>query len=107
MEKSHVNDAFVIAWRINQSRSKPYKLTQTRRNNRSIQTNRKGFKPAIRRQMYKLHPNDLVRYLKTLYKVKGVNSYGKYVILVDKVRKLVDINVKKVELVKHGKGIQF
>jgi len=57
--------------------------------------------------MYKLHPNDLVRYLKTLYKVKGVNSYGKYVILVDKVRKLVDINVKKVELVKHGKGIQF
>ncbi len=107
MEKSHVNDAFVIAGGTTQSRSKPYRLTQTRRNNRSIQTNRRGYKPSIRRQMYRLHPNDLVRYIKTLYNVKGVHSYGKYVILVDKVGKLIDINVKKVELVKYGKGIQF
>ncbi|GCC10903.1 CRISPR-associated endonuclease Cas9 [archaeon] len=107
MEESHINDAFVIAGGTNQSRTKPYKLTQTRRNNRRLQNNRKGFKPAIRRQMYKLHPNNLVKYLKNLYKVKGVHSYGKYVILVDKVGELVDINVKKVELVKHGKGIQF
>ena len=107
MEKSHVNDAFVIAGGINQSRSRPYKLPQTRRNNRRLQTNRKGFKPAIRRQRYKLQPNDLAKYIKTLYKVKGIHCYGKYVILVDKVEKLVDINVKIVELVKHGKGIQF
>ncbi len=107
LEKSHVNDAFVIAGGTTQNRTKAYKLTQTRRNNRSIQTNRKGFKPSIRKQRYKLQPNDLVKYLKILYKVKGIHSYGKYVILVDKVGKLVDINVKILELVKHGKGIQF
>ncbi|GBE54821.1 CRISPR-associated endonuclease Cas9 [archaeon BMS3Bbin15] len=107
MEKSHVNDAFVIAGGTTQSRSKPYKLTQTRRNNRSIQTNRKGFKPSIRKQRYKLQPHDLVKYIEFLCKVKGVHSYGKYIILVDKVGKLFDINVKKVELVKYGKGIQF
>jgi len=55
----------------------------------------------------RIQPNDLVKYLKTVHKVKGIHSYGKYVILVDKVGKFVDINVKKVELVKHGKGIQF
>jgi len=107
MEKSHVNDAFVIAGGTTQSRSKPYKLTQTRRNNRSIQTNRKGHKPSVRRKRYRLQPNDLVKYIKTIYKVKGVHSYGKYVMLVDKIGKLFDINIKKVELVKYGKGIQF
>ncbi len=107
MEKSHVNDAFVIAGGTTQNRSKPYELTQTRRNNRSIQTNRKGFKPSIRRQRYKLQPNDLIKHIKSLYKVKGVYSYGKYVILVNKIGKKFDINVKKVELVKYGKGIQF
>ncbi|GBE55506.1 CRISPR-associated endonuclease Cas9 [archaeon BMS3Bbin15] len=107
IEKSHVNDAFVIAGGTTQNRAKSYELTQTRRNNRSIQTNRKGFKPAIRRQRYKLQPNDLVKYIKSLYKVKGVHSYGKYAIVVDKISKLFDINIKKIELVKYGKGIQF
>ena len=107
MEKSHANDAFVIAGGTTQSRSKPYKLTQTRRNNRSLQLNRKGFKPSIRRQRYKLQPNDLVKYIKSLCKVKGVHSYGKSVILKDKIGKSFDINVKNVELVKYGKGIQF
>ncbi|GBE55301.1 hypothetical protein BMS3Bbin15_01474 [archaeon BMS3Bbin15] len=81
--------------------------TQTRRNNRSIQTNRVGFKPSIRRQRYELQPNDLVRYLKSIFRVKGVHCYGKYVIIKDKIGKTFDINVKKVELVKYGKGIQF
>ncbi|GBE55349.1 hypothetical protein BMS3Bbin15_01522 [archaeon BMS3Bbin15] len=107
MEKSHINDAFVIAGGTTQSRSKPYKVTQTRRNNRSIQTNRKGFKPSIRKQRYKLQPNDLVKYIKSLCKVKGVHNYGEYVIVEGKIGKIFDINVKKVELLKYGKGIQF
>jgi len=49
----------------------------------------------------------IVKHIKSLYKVKGVHSYGKYVILINKVGKRFDINVKKVELVKYGKGIQF
>ncbi|GBE54429.1 MAG TPA: hypothetical protein ENH28_04815 [Euryarchaeota archaeon] len=107
MEKSHVYDAFVIAGGTTQSRSKPYKLTQTRRNNRSVQTNRKGHKPSVRRNRYRLQPNDLVKYIKSLCKVKCVHSYGKYVILVNKTGKTFDINIKKVEMVKYGKGIQF
>lgn len=75
--KSHANDAFVIAGGSDQKRSKPQQLTQTRRNNRRIQTNRKGYKPSIRRKRYKLQPNDLVRYKGLLCRVKGVFSYGK------------------------------
>ncbi|GCC11301.1 CRISPR-associated endonuclease Cas9 [archaeon] len=47
LEKSHVNDAFVIAGGTTQSRTIPYMATQTRRNNRRIQTNRKEYKPSI------------------------------------------------------------
>jgi len=37
MEKSHINDAFVIAGGMEQSRSKPYSIIQHRRHNRSLQ----------------------------------------------------------------------
>jgi 5-methylcytosine-specific restriction endonuclease McrA len=50
LEKSHINDAFVIAGGTTQERCRPYEVIQVRRNNRSIQTNRKGFTPSIRRQ---------------------------------------------------------
>ncbi|GBE54946.1 CRISPR-associated endonuclease Cas9 [archaeon BMS3Bbin15] len=109
MEKSHVNDAFVIAGGTTQSRTIPYMATQTRRNNRSIQTNRKGYKPSIRKQRYKLQPGDLVKYIKSLFRVKGVFNYGKWVRLISltKANKIINVNIKKVELVKYGKGIQF
>ncbi|HDL15356.1 MAG TPA: hypothetical protein ENH28_04285 [Euryarchaeota archaeon] len=109
LEKSHINDAFVIAGGTTQSRTIPYMTTQTRRNNRSIQTNRKGYKPSIRKQRYKLQPGDLVKYIKSLFRVKGVFSYGKWVRLISltKANKIINVNIKKVELVKYGKGIQF
>ena len=106
MEKSHVNDVFVIANGTNQERSRSYELTQTRRNNRSIQTNRKGFKPSIRRQRYKLQHNDLVKYKGLTCRVKGVFNYGKWVRLVTKTGKYINSNIKSVELVRYGKGIQ-
>lgn len=39
--------------------------------------------------------------------MKGVHSYGKYVILADKLGRFFDINVKTVELAKYEKGTQF
>jgi len=107
LEKSHINDAFVIAGGNNQERSKPQQLTQTRRNNRSIQTNRKGYKPSIRRQRYKLQPNDLVKHNGFLCRVKGVFSYGKWVRIVTKVGEAINTNIKNVEVLKYGKGIQW
>ena len=114
LEKSHANDAFVIAGGDIQRRAKPLKIVQVRRNNRSIQTNRKGFKPSIRRQRYKLQPHDLVRYNGNLYTVKGVFNYGAWVRLTaaknpidSKTGKTINKAIKKVTLVKYGKGLNF
>ena len=103
--KSHINDAFIIASGTTQERCKPHIVKQVRRNNRSVQTNRKGFKPSIRRQRYNLQPNDLVRYDEGEYKVKGVFNYGKWVRLVDSIGSIINSNVKNVELICYGKGI--
>jgi hypothetical protein len=107
LPKSHANDAFVIAGRDGQYRSEECDATQTRRNNRSIQMNRRGYGPSIRRQRYKLQPNDLIRCKGMLCRVKGVFNYGKWVRLVDSVGNTINSNIKNVELIKHGKGIQF
>jgi 5-methylcytosine-specific restriction endonuclease McrA len=109
IEKSHANDAFVIAGGTCQDRVRPYQGEQTRRNNRALQTNRDGYKPSIRKKKYLLGPNDLV-YLKLkslICTVKGVFSYGKYVRLVDSVGSIINTNIKNVELIKYGKGLQF
>ena len=107
ISKSHSNDAFVIAGGTIQERIIPFTLTQTRRNNRSIQTNRKGYKPSIKRQRYNFQPNDLVKHNNILFRVKGVFNYGKWIRLVDSVGVIVNSNIKKVELITYGKGIQF
>jgi len=107
LEKSHINDAFVIAGGTNQERCRPYEVIQVRRNNRSLQKNRKGFKPSIRRQKYELQPHDLVIYEGKLYHVKGVFNYGTWVRLCDSHGDVVNANIKKVELVKYGKGLLF
>ncbi len=106
LAKSHINDAFVIAGGTDQKRCKPFIVEQTRRNNRSIQTNRKGFKSSIRRQRYKLQPNDMVRFNKKIYKVKGVFSYGTWVRLSDDFN-IINTNIKNVSLINYGKGLQF
>jgi len=106
LEKSHFNDAFVIAGGINQKRCEPFIVKQTRRNNRSIQTNRKGFKPSIRKQRYRFQPNDIVRFNKKIYKVKGVFNYGRYIRLSDD-SNIINTNIKNVSLINYGKGLQF
>jgi N6-L-threonylcarbamoyladenine synthase len=83
MEKSHVNDAFVIANGSNQKRTKSYLIEQKRRNNRALQTNRKGFAPSIRRTRYKMRPSDIVKINGINYNVKGVFNKGNYIRVID------------------------
>jgi len=105
LEKSHINDAFVIAGGTIQGRCKSYIVKQVRRNNRCLQKNRKGFKPSIRRQRYKLQPNDLVRCYGGEYRVKGVFGYGKQIRLINSTKEIINSNIKNVELICYGKGI--
>ena len=104
--KSHANDAFVIAGGTTQERCKPYITKQVRRNNRSLQLNRNGFKPSIRKQRYSLQPWDIVKYNNTPYRVKGVHCRGARVVISD-LAKNFSVNIKKVELICYGKGISF
>ena len=104
--KSHVNDAFVIADGTNQERCKPYITKQVRRNNRKLQLNRNGFALAIRKQHYSLQPCDIVKYNNNPYVVKGVHCRGDSIVISD-LAKNISVNIKKVELLVYGKGIQF
>jgi len=103
LDKSHVNDAFVIASGIQQERCELYSVTQVRRNNRSIQCNRKGYRPSIRRQRYKLQPNDLVKYNTGIQRIKGTSSYGREVSFKDGTRS----NIKNIKLICYGKGMCY
>lgn len=107
LEKSHINDAFCIEGTNSQERAKPFKITKTRRNNRSLQTNRKGFKPSIRRKRHHIQPNDIVKSKGSFYLVKGVFNYGDWVRLSNGLGNISNMSAKNVELVKYGKGIQF
>ena len=131
LEKTHANDAFVIAHSnsntsFDQIRSKPYQVVQNRRNNRSLQLNRKGFKPSIRKKIYKYSPGDLVKKRlsscmtawgepinkkdrKTVYTVKGVFNYGEHIRLSNLISEEEDVDMKidDVKICKYGSGLLF
>lgn len=94
LEKSHSTDAFVIGNGTIQKRCKEWDIEQKRRHNRSIQLNRKGFKPAIRTSIYKIQPKDLVKIGNIWKKTSGVHCKGKRLIVDKK-----SINIKQVESV--------
>lgn len=100
LEKSHLNDAFVIANGGYQERCLNFNIQQKHRNNRGIQLNRKGFKPAIRKQRYANQPGDLVKYNGKEYNVKGTHNKGKTVILKNLVKN-INANIKKLVEVFH------
>lgn len=79
LEKTHVNDAFVIAKGSIQERCRPYEIKQVHRNNRVLQLNRKGFKPSIKKEKSKINPGDLFWIGTKQYTCKGMFNYGKYV----------------------------
>jgi hypothetical protein len=106
LDKTHYNDAFVIANGSNQDRCNVVIARCIRRNNRQLQLNRKGFKPSIRRQRYKIQPGDIVKYKNKLYLTKGCHNKGSRAIIVFN-GKPKSVSVKQLEVKSHGKGIIF
>ena len=106
MDKSHANDAFVIAGGNEQIRASLFAVTQRRRNNRSLQINRKGFMPSIRKKRYGLQPGDIIEFRRGRYSVVGMHCYGKQAVIRNGEKKM-DVSIKKVRLVRYGKGLQF
>ena len=81
IEKTHYNDAFVIAGGGDQQRIEPVEIIQKHKNNRVLQLNRKGFAPSIRKQRYAIQPKDLV-WIEGERKVTGgVHQLGRRVIV--------------------------
>jgi 5-methylcytosine-specific restriction endonuclease McrA len=95
IEKSHVNDAFIIAGGTNQERCLPYKVEQKRINNRRLQTNRKGFAPSIRKQRHKIQNRDFVWIDSRKYVCGGTAVRGAVVYYFDGVEKKI-VSKKKV-----------
>ena len=91
LEKSHSNDAFVIAEGSNQERCLEYKIEQKKKNNRCLQLNRKGFKPSIRKQRYKFQPKDLVYIDGKWEETSGSHNKGTRILVDGK-----SISIKKV-----------
>ena len=55
---------------------------------------------SIRRQRYAIQPHDIVRYEHRLFKVKGCQHYGQYILLENK----KSVSVKKVEVIQYAGG---
>ena len=98
LEKTHYNDAFVIAGGEKQERIKPLEILQKQINNRTLQLNRKGFKPSIRKQRYPIRPKDLIWVENKVYSVLGSQNKGTY-IKVSGLKKVIPI--KKIERIYH------
>ena len=107
LDKTHYNDAFVIAGGTTQKRSNPIKANINRRNNRSLQINRKTYGVSIKKEKYPLSPGDLVKYEGDIYKVKGMFNYGSWVRMKNSEENTVNSNIKDVELLKYRKGLCF
>ena len=99
LEKTHFTDAFVIAEGTNQKRVKTIEIKQKRRNNRSLQLNRIGFAPSIRKKRYTIQPKDLVWIEGKKYVVKGSQNKGTVIAIFG--YKKSTIGLKKIEKVYH------
>ncbi len=98
LEKSHSNDAFVIAGGSFQSRCPEIHIIQKRKNNRCLQINRKGFKPSIRRKRSVYQPHDLITINGEKYNVVATHSYGRCVSVIGfENKKVLNFSTKKIE----------
>lgn len=89
LEKSHTNDAFAMIESF------------------IVKQNRKGFKPSIRGRRYEFQPGSLVRLNNKIYTTKGIFNLGKWIRLEDKQGKILNVNIKKVNLLVYQKGFAF
>jgi len=97
LPKTHYNDAFVIAGGTNQTRIRPMQIIQKRKNNRSLQKNRKGFKPSIRKNHYIFRPEDLIWINNISYIVQSVFNYGKWIRVKDKLNHILNFSTKRIQ----------
>ncbi len=105
ISKTHNNDAFVIAGGSLQKRNSiVYKIKQKRKNNRSIQTNRRGCERIIKKNRYRYSPKDLVKFRNKIYKVLGVFNLGKY-IRIRREKEIINTKIKNVKIYKYNKSM--
>jgi hypothetical protein len=106
IDKSHSNDAFVVAGGSRQDRVRVRSLSFKRKNNRSLQKNRNGYAPAIRRQRYKIQPKDIVTWLGNTYTAQGMQNKGAYLKFTDGLKSFVK-SMKHIDVVFHQKGLIY
>ncbi|MBF0443698.1 MAG: HNH endonuclease [Oligoflexales bacterium] len=105
LEKSHISDAFCIAnGNIEGTRNAVYSIFQKRKNNRSLQLNKKGQKPSIRRTRYPIQPKDKILVNGKWYVVKGMFNLGKWVRVVNPSGKDLNFKVDSVTKVFHERS---
>jgi len=104
--KKHHDDAFVIANGSSEQRIQPSLFLQKRKNNRTLQLNRKGLKPSIRRQRYKCQPKDTVQVQNKKYEVIGIFNKGQWLRVRNKTKSL-NFPIKKIEKHYYNNGWQF
>jgi len=105
LEKTHINDAFVIAEGNNQKRCKPLIIEHKRINNRILQVSRKGFKLlSIRRKRYKIQNKDFIWIDGIKYLCGGTKMNGARVYYFKGTIKQ-DISSKKIEKVYHTNSL--
>ena len=105
IEKTHENDAFIIARGTSQERCATLLITQKHRNNRSLGYQRRGYAPATRRQRYPIQPKDLVWINGKKFTAKGTNDLGKKIRLHNHIQK--NISTKKIEKTFHFGSLVF
>jgi len=98
LDKSHINDAFVIAGGTFQERIEPQNAFHKRKNNRKLQTNRKGYKRSIRKKRHKIQPYAIVRYGEKIYKALTTHGGGYTIKLIDE-SKVINRSKNKVNLI--------
>ena len=106
IEKSHSNDAFVIAGGTNQARDTERKILFKRKNNRALQKNRNGCAPSIRKQRYKIQPRDLIAWDGSIYTAQGMQNKGAYLKFTDGVKSFVK-SLKNIDIIYHQKGLIY
>ena len=106
IEKTHANDAFVIAGGTHQHRAEEQTINFKRKNNRALQKNRKGFAPAIRRQRYLIQPKDIIAFEGNHYVSKGSQNKGNYIVFMKEAKRMVK-SIKTIQLVFQHKGIIY
>lgn len=104
LEKSHVNDAFVISGGREQIRTIPFVFHQKRRNNRCLQVNRKGFAVSVRKKRYKIQPKDIIEWSGKRYLVGGVQNKGAYLLFFGGDGKKIVKPTSQIQVIFHQSG---